>query len=433
MRQRRQTIGVDIAPFLYGDALLHIPAGKPEDEVARLKILHEIGILDSGGDEIFDSLTRFASDLFKTPIALVSLVDEHRQWFLSRHGIDACETPRSHSFCAHAILNQDEVMVIPDTHLDDRFSDNPLVTGSPGIRFYAGAPIVSDEGHALGSFCIIDTVPRDDFQPSDHEKLKHFAQMTMREIQLWKSRYEAERKLENLRDSQEEQTRILALLGHDMKGSFNAIIGFCGLIARLDPGSDPKKFKEYIDVIGSASYRAHLLMENLMSWARNGLADRDDRRVVTDIRGPVLAALSTVRPTAEFKSIELVDNTQPCVVEIDAPQIEAVIRNLIGNAVKFSNPGGKVMITTTATEDSLTLSVEDQGMGMDAATLEKIRNATTAKSKSGTAGEKGSGIGLILSRDFLQSHQSTLQVESTFGKGSTFSFTLQRPSRAAAA
>lgn len=412
---------------------MHIPASKPDDEHERIHALHEIDILDADEEEIFDNLTRFASDLFRTPISLVSLVDENRQWFLSRHGLDACETPRTQSFCAHAILNKEEVMVIPDASQDDRFSDNPLVTGSPGIRFYAGAPIVSDDGHALGSFCIIDTQPRYDFKGSDHDKLKHFAQMSMREIMLWKARREAEQKLVDLRDSQEEQTRILALLGHDMKGSFNAIIGFCGLIGRMDPAADPKKLREYVEVIGSASYRAHLLMENLMSWAQSGLTNPADRRIPADIRGPITAAVATVRPAAEFKSVEIIDCSVSCVVDIDPVQIEAVIRNLIGNAVKFSNAGGKVVVSTSTTEDSLTVSVEDQGVGMDQATVERVRSAATGRSQAGTAGEKGSGIGLVLSRDFLSAHESTLLVESAPGKGATFSFALRRRHRATAA
>ena len=286
---------------------MHKPADLPENEQKRLKTMHDVGILDTDGDEIFDNLTRFAADLFGAPIALVSLVDEDRQWFLSHHGIDATETPRSQSFCAHSILDRDNVMVVTDARRDERFSDNPLVTDNPGIRFYAGAPIVSDDGQPLGAFCIIDTRARDDFDEAGHEKLKHFARMAMREIQIWKARRETEQKLEHLQDSQEEQTRILTLLGHDMKGSFNAIIGFCGLLARIDPAANPEKLREYIEIIGSASHRAHQLMENLMSWARSGTSGHAGEQVATDIRIPVMGAISTIRPAADIKSVAIID------------------------------------------------------------------------------------------------------------------------------
>lgn len=412
---------------------MHIPANTPNDELQRLQTLHGLGILDSGGDEIFDNLTRFASDLFETPIALVSLVDENRQWFLSHHGIDATETPRSQSFCAHSILDRNNVMVIPDATQDERFTNNPLVTDNPGIRFYAGAPIVSDDGQPLGTFCIIDTSPRDNFDEAGQDKLKHFARMAMREIQIWKARRETEQKLEHLQDSQEEQSRILTLLGHDMKGSFNAIIGFCGLIARMDPTANQEKLREYIEIIGSASHRAHLLMENLMSWARSGMSGHAGEQVATDIRIPVMGAISTIRPAADIKSVAIIDHAAACNVHIDSVQIEAVIRNLIGNAVKFSKTGGTVEIITDITGDELTLSVRDQGVGMDEQIIDRIRNAATGRSANGTAGEKGSGIGLMLARDFLAAHGAVLQVESTPGYGSTFFFTLQRESRKAKA
>lgn len=132
----------------------------PENEADRLAALVGYGILDTEFEESFDRVTRIAANVFNAPIALMSLVDGTRQWFKSAVGLAVRETPRDISFCTHAILGT-EVFVIPDACLDARFAANPLVLGSPSIRFYAGAPLINPAGYALGTMCIIDREPRD--------------------------------------------------------------------------------------------------------------------------------------------------------------------------------------------------------------------------------------------------------------------------------
>ena len=131
----------------------------PENEIKRLDKLHSYNILDTHAEAIFDDLTKMVSKLLNAPIVLITLVDKERQWFKSKVGLDACETPREISFCQHAIM-QDEIFEVENAHGDDRFNKNPLVTGNPNIAFYAGAPLTDNEGFNLGTLCAIDTVPR---------------------------------------------------------------------------------------------------------------------------------------------------------------------------------------------------------------------------------------------------------------------------------
>jgi diguanylate cyclase (GGDEF)-like protein/PAS domain S-box-containing protein len=135
------------------------PAPLPENETVRLRALREFDVLDTPPDPAFDDITALAAHICKRPMALVSLVDADRQWFKSRRGLDVDETPRDVAFCSHAILNTDEVMVVHDAREDERFADNPLVTGPPYLRFYAGAPLVTAGGEAVGTVCVLDREP----------------------------------------------------------------------------------------------------------------------------------------------------------------------------------------------------------------------------------------------------------------------------------
>ena len=156
------------------------PAGVSGNEAERLKALQEAGLLDSAAEERFDRLTRIVQRALNIPIALVSLVDENRQWFKSRQGLLAAETPRDVAFCAYTILN-DELFEVRDTLNDERFADNPLVIGEPNIRFYAGYPIKSKSGHRIGTLCIIDTKPRT-LSGEDKILLKDAADAVQQEI-----------------------------------------------------------------------------------------------------------------------------------------------------------------------------------------------------------------------------------------------------------
>lgn len=154
----------------------------PVDELLRLETLRNLKILDTNPEERFDRVTRLAKRVFGTPIALVSLVDSERQWFKSRQGLDATETHRDISFCGHAILD-DEILVVEDAHADERFSDNPLVTSNPNIRFYAGYPLNGPEGAKIGTLCIIDREPRE-MSAEDLQLLRELGGMVEEELAI---------------------------------------------------------------------------------------------------------------------------------------------------------------------------------------------------------------------------------------------------------
>lgn len=170
-----------------------------KDEEARLKELESLDIMDSLPEEDYDYLVQIAAEISETPIALVSLLDDKRQWFKSIIGLDASETPKEYAFCAHAINQPDELFIVEDARKDERFHDNPLVVGGPEVTFYAGMPLVTDSGLPLGTLCVIDNKPKE--KPlTDGQKnaLKSLARQVTNLLNLRKKQVELERALKEL-------------------------------------------------------------------------------------------------------------------------------------------------------------------------------------------------------------------------------------------
>ncbi|WP_123071921.1 GAF domain-containing protein, partial [Massilia aurea] len=206
---------------------LHTPAPLPADEARRLQVLIDLELLDSPPDERFDRITRLAARMFDVPTALVSLIDADRQWFKSRVGLALPETPRSTSFCAHAIL-QDDVMVVRDACEDARFANNPLVLGDAGIRFYAGSPIEVGDGTRIGTLCIIDRVPRE-FGPEERTLLRDLAGIVAGEVAALELRAAVERE-------RRSAATVRALLDHLPDGVL--LFDAAGTIQSCNPAAE---------------------------------------------------------------------------------------------------------------------------------------------------------------------------------------------------
>lgn len=186
-----------------------------DDEALRLSALQRYEILDTLPEQGYDDITLLASQICRTPIALISLIDDERQWFKSRVGLDASQTPRDISFCAHAIQTPHQTMIVPDAARDPRFASNPFVTAEPNIRFYAGAPLVTPDGLALGTLCVIDTAPRE-LAPEQQAALEALSRQVMAQLEL---RYSLGRM-----EAQAEERRAVEMALRESEQRFTAFM-----------------------------------------------------------------------------------------------------------------------------------------------------------------------------------------------------------------
>jgi anti-sigma regulatory factor (Ser/Thr protein kinase) len=183
----------------------------PVDEQARLAALRRYRILDTAPEEAFDDLTLLASHICGTPMALITLIDEDRQWFKSERGLGVRETERSVAFCTHAIKQPGQILEVPDTREDERFRENPFVTGQPHIRFYAGAPLVTPDGYALGTLCVVDTQPRR-LTPAQTCALSALRHQAQAQLELRRRLDELKRALAERDKAEAEQVALIAEL-----------------------------------------------------------------------------------------------------------------------------------------------------------------------------------------------------------------------------
>lgn len=181
----------------------------PQDEAARLDVLHQYAILDTDPEAAFDDFTRLAAHICGTSIALVSLIDDCRQWFKSKVGLEAQSTSRDIAFCSHAIHQPDQVLIVPDTRLDQRFATNPLVISHPHIRFYAGAPLITPEGYAIGTLCVIDQRPRQ-LTPEQVESLQALSRQVITQLELRRNLIDLTQMTTRLQQAEQTRVQLLA-------------------------------------------------------------------------------------------------------------------------------------------------------------------------------------------------------------------------------
>jgi signal transduction histidine kinase len=390
----------------------------PDDELERLAALRRYEILDTLPEQVYDDLTHLAAHLCDTPIALVSLVDSGRQWFKSRHGLDALETDRAYSFCAHAIVTR-EMFVVPDAERDDRFSANPLVTGAPDIRFYAGTPLISSDGHALGTLCVIDRKPRF-LAERELDMLRALGRMVMSQIELRThiaERWEIER----------AKSEFVAIVSHELRTPLTSIRGSLGLIEGGVAGEVSPKVAQMVGIARANADRLIRLINDMLDLAKIEAGGVELRLVPLDPGDLLDAALSEIRATADGARVGLVREIPPegsprCLGDRD--RVLQVLNNLLSNAIKVTPPAGSVEVSVgDGAEGRVRFTIRDQGPGIPEAETGRIFDKFRQIDPAGRD-RSGTGLGLPICKAILEEHRGAIGVRSEPGRGSAFWFDL---------
>lgn len=385
------------------------------DESARLQDLIRLEVLDTEDEAAFDDITQLASIICGTNISLISLVDTDRQWFKSKVGLGAAETGRDIAFCSHAIL-QEQVFEVSDTLEDERFSDNPLVTDDPSIRFYAGAPLITDNGFPIGTLCVIDQDPKT-LTADQTLALKTLAKQVISQLEL---------RLHNrqLARMQKEQEQLLAMMAHDLRSPFNGILGLSRILHEKSDSVTPERVQAMSSSILESSIKVYQLLDELLQWSRNRLGAVTVSLDTVSVEKLTLETIEFMQEAFKYKQLTVQqDVASDLFIQADASLTKTVIRNLLANAIKYSPESSHITVSAKQNGDNIELSVTDQGKGVSPEKI-KLLFIDRMQSTEGTSGETGFGIGLNICHDFTKKQNGDIWLNKDYTQGAQFIISL---------
>jgi signal transduction histidine kinase/ActR/RegA family two-component response regulator len=429
-----------------------------DNETARLRALQLYQILDSLPEKAFDEITQLAAHICKCPIATVSIIAENRQWYKSKVGIDAVETPRDTAFCSHTI-NQRELLVVPDTSKDTRFCGNPNVMSGPKVRFYAGAPLINKEGFGLGALCVVDLQPREldaaqlealealsrhvvillelrraerEVQTLNNELEKRVAERTEQLIEsneLLLAEIEERKRIEHQMVQIQKMEAIGRLAGgvaHDFNNLLQVVSGYCDIL--LDQADLKPMNRKSIQEIQKSGKRGAALVGQLLTFSRKQVVEPRQLELNEIVQGMTTMLQRLIGDQVRFV-ITQGHNLHP--IQADLNQIEQIIMNLVINAADAMNNNGHLRLETSSIvlEQPLpyhggeiepnrytVLTVADSGTGMSDEVKAKIFEPFFTTKPIG----KGTGLGLATCFGIVQQSRGYIRCESKLGRGTTF-------------
>lgn len=379
-------------------------------ESQRLSTLAKLLPIHEPGQPGLDRLVQTAALIFGTPMCAVSLVGEEEEWVEARCGIDASSGPRSAAFCAHTILS-DEVMVVENALTDERFKDNPQVTGQDAIRFYAGAPIIAADGSRIGAFCIKDRHRRT-FSPREVEILRAFAAMAMSEIMHKLA-------VESCKAANRAKSGFLAGVNHAVRSPLTSIFGYTELL--VEPGLSEAERHEAVRAIRSNGNQLLEFIDDAILLAEleaRGVQSRPRDFVLRDLVRDIEAS---VGPAASGKQLLLEISTMidvPPILHADPVLLRHTLTKLLSNAIKFTSSGSiSLHIRNGNGPDSICFEISDTGCGMSTEQLAGLWHTIEFREAKNS---RTFGIGLPIVARLAVLMNGDVAARSALGLGSIF-------------
>ena len=397
-----------------------MPAPLPPNEPDRLAKLADYRILDTLPEQEYDDLTAIAAQICGTPVSLISLIDKDRQWFKSAVGLPPGQqqTSRDLAFCAHTILQPGQPMVVQDARADPRFTNNSLVSENPHVVFYAGVPLVTPEGHALGSLCVIDHTPRE-LTAVQLSALERLARQVVNLLELRRTLLESERRLQERDEAYAVLRDFSHVIAHDLKAPVRNIMQAAELLREECGPQLSGDTDELVQMIERRAFDASRMIDGVLRYSRVTYTLRDARETVN------------IQQTIEQAVRQLSLNPQ-CQVRYTGQVVDLrtsgiallqIFQNLIGNALKF-NDKATCIVTMNCTHPSghpFTFTIHDNGPGIppphQQAVFKLFHSADPDETRS-------HGVGLAIVKRLVEHLGGTITLASSAETGTTFTFTL---------
>lgn len=395
----------------------------PQNEHERLMDLYSYHILDTLPEKDFDDITAIASEICGTPISTISIIDKDRQWIKSQVGMLTQDTPRDISFCGHAVNAPHDIMLIPNSKEDERFHDNPHVTGDPHIVFYAGVPLISDKGYALGTLCVIDTAPKV-LNEGQLKSLRALANQIVCQLVLRKKNMELAQSKFSLQEINEELEKFAHVVAHDLKSPCNNFIGLSEILLNDANNKLTEDSKEIVNYISESAKQLKTLIDDILKYSQTLNFNHNDTQ---DYSFEEL--IQTLRPMLQLPEKFVLQYHGPdTMISVSKAALLQILLNFCTNAIRYNDKeNGTINITFSEETDYFVFSVADNGRGIHEDDFERIfePSFTTLKGTD-RFNTLGQGIGLATVKRLVNKLGGDISVTSKIGEGTTFRFTVRK-------